>query len=103
MNTAGRNSITARSKARKPVHPPVVSLGALRSAAGLRIDDILDRLEEETGVRPGRGTISAIENGHRGASREMVEALEAAYGLAPGSIMTSYEPRATQKNFIASA
>lgn len=30
----------------------------------------------------------------------MVQALEAAYGLAPGSIMTNYEPRATQKNFI---
>lgn len=73
---------------------PHIPLSALRAALGLTVETVLDRLQEETGKRPSRGTISAIENGHRGASVQMLAALEIAYGLPEGSITTSYAPRA---------
>lgn len=68
-------------------------LSALRTALGLTVETVLDRIEEETGTRPTRGTISAIENGHRGASLQMLSAFELAYGLPPGAITTDYAPR----------
>lgn len=48
-------------------------------------------LGEESKVRPG--TISGLELGYRGASRRLLDALEYAYNLEPGSITTDYLPR----------
>ena len=75
--------------------PPHVSLGELRAALGLTIDQVCARVAEEMpGEKPPtRGAISAIENGHRGVSAQMLTALTAAYGLRPGAITTDYEPR----------
>lgn len=73
--------------------PPHVSLGDLRMAMGLTLDAVCERVEQESGIRPTRGAISAIENGHRGASVPLLNALEAAYGLREGSITTTYVPR----------
>lgn len=59
------------------------------------LDDVCDRIEAITGDRPARGTLSAIENGVRGVSAELLSALEQAYELPPGSITTDYTPRST--------
>lgn len=59
------------------------------------LDDVCDRIEEITGDRPARGTLSAVENGVRGVSAELLAALEQAYDLPTGSITTDYTPRAT--------
>lgn len=82
---------------RERVTPPHVSLRALRKAMGLRIDDVIKRMQDE---HPGEfdsvnpGTISAIENGHRGVSARMLAAMHAAYGLKAGDeITTAYTPR----------
>lgn len=87
----------ARSKyqsQREAKVPPHVPIKYVRIAAKLAIDDVIERIFEETGRRYTRGAISAIENGHRGASTEVLEALEIAYELPVGSISTSYVPRA---------
>jgi len=73
--------------------PPHVSLGDLRAAVGLTLDQVIDRLRQETGRTYTRGSISAVENGHRGASHELLQALCGAYGLRSGAISTTYEPR----------
>jgi len=79
---------------RNRVVPPHVSLAALRTACGLTIDKVIERIGEEfPELHPTRGAISAIENGHRGASEQMLEALCAAYGLPSGAITTQYVPR----------
>ena len=84
------------SRQRVAKTPPHISLGTLRKQVlKIRLDDVADRIEEITGDRPKRGTLSAIENGHRGASAELLAALESAYGLEPGSITTTYRPRVT--------
>lgn len=78
---------------RAKVTPPHVPLKALRMACGLTLDEVCARLA--VADKPTtRATLSLIENGHRGASRPMLAALEQAYGLPTGSITTTYQPRA---------
>lgn len=89
-NRPGRQRYATKRPQRTEPHIP---LSALRAALGLTVDTVLDRVEEETGKRPSRGTISALENGHRGASAQMLAALEIAYGLPEGAITTDYTPR----------
>lgn len=92
MSTTTRNR-ERYGKQRAEVTPPHVSLAVLRSAVGITIEQVCDRIEQETGERPSRGTISAIENGHRGASASMLATLARAYGIADNSISTTYRPR----------
>jgi len=78
---------------RPKVLPPHVSLGDLRAACGLTLDQVCTRFTEATGRELTRGALSGIENGHRGASADVLAGLESAYGLRAGSINTQYEPR----------
>ena len=82
-------------KQRPRVLAPHISLSDLRSACGLTLDQVCVRFEQETGERLTRGALSAIENGVRGASAKTLAGLEAAYGLRPSAINTTYEPRGT--------
>lgn len=78
------------------VTPPHVSLKSLRRACGLTIDELAARVETTTGRKaPSRGALSAIENGVRGASGQLLADIAAAYGLAPEEITTTYLPRVT--------
>jgi len=86
---------TRYDKQRPRITPPHVTLGDLRAAVGLTLDQLADRVAEIVGEehRPTKGALSAIENGHRGASESMLKALALAYGLREDSIHTDYEPR----------
>ncbi|AXH49687.1 HTH DNA binding protein [Gordonia phage Frokostdame] len=75
--------------------PPHVSVKTLRTALKLTLDDVADRIEENTGDRPTRGALSAVESGLRGASVELLAAMEMAFEIEPGSITTTYQPRST--------
>lgn len=103
--TAG---IDRYSHQRPRVTPPHLSLGALRRATGLTLDQVIERVAQEFAAEfddanrpPTRGALSAIENGHRGASERMLRWLEAAYGLDEGDITTAYEPRAREPRAVA--
>lgn len=78
---------------RPKTQPPHIALGDLRSACGFTLDQVCTRYAEATGRELTRGALSGIENGHRGASADMLAGLELAYGLRAGAITTSYEPR----------
>lgn len=83
---------------RPPKTAPHVSLRCLRRASGLTLEQVADEVSKILKLEPedkgiSRGTISAIEGGHRGASKQMLDALAVAYGLDPGDITTDYEPR----------
>lgn len=74
--------------------PPHVSLAHLRAVARLTLDDVRERIAEETGqAPPTRGTLSAIERGHRGCSPAMLTALARAYGLPDDAIAVDYQPK----------
>jgi len=79
-------------KQRKRVTPPHVSLEALRNALGLRQTDVLARMGDILGRDITPGALSAIERGHRGASPEVLAALEIALGLRDGDLVTDFEP-----------
>lgn len=73
--------------------PPHVSIGDLRNATGLTIDQFIERMKETTGLVATRGSISAIENGQRGASKDLLRAIALTYGLKPDAVTTDYQPR----------
>lgn len=73
--------------------PPHVSLRALRMVSGKTLDEVCEAAAESLGKPLTRGAMSAIENGHRGASADVLKALEVAYGLAEGMLVVDYEPR----------
>lgn len=72
--------------------PPHAPLAEIRSALGLTMDAVIDRMQEQ-GVTLSRGGLSAIENGHRGASTEVLAALGVSLGMKPTALTVSYEPR----------
>lgn len=77
---------------RPKAQPPSVPLAALRNAKGLTLDAVCDRVTEALGRTYSRGALSALENGHRGASAEVIAALEIALDLRAGDLLTTYEP-----------
>jgi transcriptional regulator with XRE-family HTH domain len=82
---------------RPKVDPPVVPLPALRKSHGLTLGDVLTRIEENRGRRYTPGALSAVENGHRGASQQFLEDIAEVYGLEPHDLWTGYAPR-NQRN-----
>lgn len=83
-----------RTYAQRPTRvPPHVALGDLRAASGKTLDQICDAASEVLGRRLTRGALSAIEGGLRGPSRQVLSALEVAYGLRSGALVTDYRPR----------
>jgi transcriptional regulator with XRE-family HTH domain len=76
--------------------PPHVELKDLRAAVGITLDQLIVRVNEVCGLEVTRGAISAIENGHRGASAELLEAIARAYNMRPDALSTTYRPRAAE-------
>lgn len=75
--------------------PPHAPLAALRHVAGITLDELAELIEQQTGDRPSRGALSAIERGHRGVSAELLGAIEAAYRLPSGTLAVDYVPRSS--------
>lgn len=63
--------------------PPLVGIRHLREAHGWTLDQVRLRIQEITGSPEplSRGSLSAIEHGHRGASIEVLGALARIYGI----------------------
>lgn len=85
--------------------PPHVSLRSLRKATDQTLEQVCASVSDILNLpvsRPfTRGALSAIENGHRGASAPVLNALAIAYGLDPGDIVTDFVPR--ENNDLAPA
>lgn len=80
------------SNQRPRVTPPQVSLAALRKSHGLSqakvAEQVAAKIDEDF-----RGTsLSLIEGGHRGASLDVLRALEQVFGLEAGALVIDYEP-----------
>lgn len=89
------------AKQRQKLPPPVIPLSAVRKALGLTLQTVCDRICEEHGLQVDRGTISAIELGHRGASAQMLTAIADALGIHTSDIDTAYQPRQRREEAIA--
>lgn len=84
---------TKYSGQRERKTPPHISLGDLRAVSGKTLDEVCEAASELLDTPMTRGALSAVENGLRGPSPKMLAALEVAYGLRAGAIVTDYEPR----------
>jgi transcriptional regulator with XRE-family HTH domain len=82
---------------RLPVPAPLVPLSALRASHGLTQDAVCQAVQAITNKTFTKGALSAIENGHRGASAETLAALEVALRLPAGSLVVGYEPSHTRR------
>lgn len=79
-------------KQRRKVQPPVAPLSALRAALGITQTEVCNGVEAITNKTFTKGALSAIENGHRGASAETLAALETVMRLPTGSLVVTYAP-----------
>lgn len=86
---------------RPKVQAPAVPLAALRKSHDMTQPDVLARIKDDTGRTYSVGALSAVEKGHRGASVQFLTDLAAVFGLEPGDLWTSYEPRAKDKETAA--
>lgn len=89
---------TRYDKQRDRITPPHVPLGVLRAASRMTLDEVCERVNEYLQPKTDReafkrGSLSAVENGHRRPSARVLAGLEFAYGLRPGDIVTDYAPR----------
>lgn len=79
-------------KQRPKVTPPMVGLADLRKSHRMTQASVCDEVSAIIDKSFTDGALSTIEKGHRGASAEVLAALEQVFGLAPGSLVVSYEP-----------
>jgi transcriptional regulator with XRE-family HTH domain len=93
--------MTKATAVRPQKPPPMVSIKHLREAHGWSLEEVGNRIYDLTGRRHSKGTLSAVEIGMRGASWELLEALEIAYGLPAHEIKTDYQPKARRGPKVA--
>lgn len=77
---------------RDKVTPPQIGLKDLRNSHRLTQADVADKVAAIIDKPFYSGSLSLIEGGHRGASAEVLRALEQVFGLAAGAITVDYEP-----------
>lgn len=77
---------------RRKVQAPHVGLADLRKSHGLSQVQVAERIAVITEEPFYSGSLSLIEGGHRGASVPVLRALEQIFSLAPGAMVTDYEP-----------
>lgn len=93
--------LTQRKGDNRPMRtPPHVPIGALRIVTDTTLEElaagVAEILSAEAGEQvtaPSKGTLSAIESGRRGASAELLTAIEKFFHLPAGTITTTYRPR----------
>lgn len=96
----GQNESKAGAK-RPSVQPPHAGLAALRRAKGMTGKQVCERVSDYLGLPEDKpfttGALSAIELGYRGPSTDVLDALEVALNLAPGDLVTNYQPSANTR------
>lgn len=77
---------------RPRMQPPFVDLASVRRLVGLTQTDVCAKVEAVIGKTFTKGALSAIETGQRGASPEVLAALQTALGIHAGDLQTAWEP-----------
>lgn len=85
-------SKTEYDKQRPKVAQPQVGLADLRKSHRLTQVAVADQIAAIIDKPFNDGSLSLIEGGHRGASPEVLAALEQVFGLGPDTMRVDYEP-----------
>lgn len=79
-------------KQRPKVEAPQIGLAALRKSHRLTQAAVAEQVAAILDKPFNAGSLSLIEGGHRGASSEVLAAMEQVFGLAPGDFVVDYVP-----------
>ena len=82
----------AEPKNRRQVTPPHIPLRALRIRLGFKQAEVCEQVSLILGESFTVSALSLIEKGHRGASAEVLTAIQTALGLGPDDLVTDYTP-----------
>lgn len=88
---------------REQVTPPHVGLAALRKSHGLTQTQVAEKVSAKLDKPFYSGSLSLIEGGHRGASDEVLRALEQVFGLGLGDVTVNYTPSHSRRKSEAAA
>ncbi|MGZ4518927.1 MAG: helix-turn-helix domain-containing protein [Mycobacteriaceae bacterium] len=80
------------SQQRPKVTPPQIGLADLRKSHKLTQANVAEQVAAIIDGEFYSGSLSLIEKGHRGASAEVLRALEQVFGLAEGAVAVDYTP-----------
>ena len=92
---------TEYDKQRPKVAPPQVGLADLRKSHRLTQAAVAEQVAAIIDKPFNSGSLSLIEGGHRGASSEILGALEQVFGLGAGSMLVTYEPSHDRRRAVA--
>lgn len=76
----------------REVTPPSIGLADLRKSHRLTQAQVAEQVAAIIDKPYNSGTLSLLEGGHRGASADVLAALEQVFGLGPGAMAVNYEP-----------
>lgn len=78
--------MTSPAQRKKPLHPPLVTLRALREAYGIAPDGLVQRIAEQ-GCEVSKHTIRGVENGNYAPSAPLITAWAKALRLNPADVI----------------
>lgn len=82
---------------RPKVNPPQLGIAALRKSHRMTQAEVAKQVASIIDKPFLAGSLSTIEGGHRGASDEILRALEQVFGLATGDLAVNYETSHTRR------
>lgn len=78
--------MTSPAQRKRPKHPPLVTLRALREAYGLSRSDLIQRIAEQ-GCDTAESTIRGVENAWQPPGNELITAWAKALRLNPADVI----------------
>lgn len=91
---------TAYEQQRPKVAAPQIGLADLRKSHRLSQAEVASQVAAIIDKKFLGTSLSLIEGGHRGASDEILRALEQVFGLAPGSVSVDYTPSHSRRKRV---
>lgn len=88
-------------KQRDKVTPPRIGLAELRKSHRLTQAAVAEQVAAIIDKPFNAGSLSLVEGGHRGASADVLAALEQVFGLGPGSMVVGYTPSHDRRSLKA--
>lgn len=77
---------------RPKVQPPTLTIATLRKSHRMTQAQVAEQVAAIIDNDFYSGSLSLIEGGHRGASADVLAALEQVFGLAAGDLQVNYTP-----------
>lgn len=93
--------MTKYDQQRPKVEPPRIGLADLRKSHRMTQDAVAEQVAAIIDEKFLGTSLSLIEGGHRGASVDVLRALEQVFGLGPGSLVVDYTPSHSRRKGAA--